>query len=103
VLTEPAAHRGRTLQTVTVAQPGASAKAAPQPHPTTRLGDLTSFATITGDLQALIAENDMTGGKARVKDLEVAWDDAEAGLKPATRRRSATRRDPVAGRPGRTP
>ncbi|MFG1609794.1 hypothetical protein [Actinoplanes sp. NPDC049265] len=55
---------------------------AEQPRPTTRLGNLTSFAAITGDLETKVAQNDLAGGQARAKDLEVSWDDAEAGLKP---------------------
>jgi uncharacterized membrane-anchored protein len=80
--------------TVTVAdqpaeQPGGTATGAGpttpvarQPHPTTRLGNLSAYATITTDMQAMAAHNDLGGAKKRAKDLEVSWDDAEAGLKP---------------------
>ncbi len=69
-----------------VATPGVGKGTAPAvarlPKPTTRLGNLTAFATITADLQTMVTNNDLAGGKKRAKDLEVSWDDAEAGLKP---------------------
>lgn len=66
-------------------QPGPSAAATPSQTPivaTSSLGDVTPFRTIAADTLKIVRSGDLMAARARIKDLETAWDRAEPNLKP---------------------
>jgi len=55
---------------------------AGQATPSSPLGDLSKFRTITRDTLILLNSGNQSGATTRIGDLETEWDNAEARLKP---------------------
>lgn len=71
-----------TLSALPVAVMTGGSAFAQQASAGASLGNLASFQTIVADTLALINKGDLPAARARIKDLETAWDNAETTLKP---------------------
>ncbi|MDE1924912.1 MAG: hypothetical protein KGH79_01890 [Patescibacteria group bacterium] len=72
-------YRHQQLQSAAASAAKASASAGIQAGP---LGDLSSFKTIAQAILTSVQASDWAGANSHVNDLEYAWDNSQAQLKP---------------------
>ena len=61
------------------ATPAGAAAALPSAQ---ALGDLSAYKAIAEDTLKIVNSNDLKAARTRIKNLEVAWDNAEADMRP---------------------
>ena len=84
VLTSAAANNTVAIPAPSVVATSSTGASGIEADATSPLGDLRPFVAIVSQLKVSLRSGDIPGVTARAKDLEVAWDSAEAAIMPAS-------------------